>query len=113
MIERQIQSGGKSRAWVGNRPATAALLRDLAPHLGDIHGQHDPVVHPQPDIDADCHQHARQHIHFDGDEQSDRHPHQYACQYADGFDYADFVGYAHRHAFVRRQRRRGRNTGSG
>lgn len=41
VIERQIQSGGKSRAWVGNRPATAALLRDLAPHLGDIHGQHD------------------------------------------------------------------------
>jgi DNA repair protein RecN (Recombination protein N) len=41
LIEREIQSSGKSRALVGNRPATAALLRDLAPFLGDIHGQHD------------------------------------------------------------------------
>jgi len=41
LIEREIQSNGKSRALVGNRPATVALLRDLAPHLGDIHGQHD------------------------------------------------------------------------
>jgi len=41
LVEREIQSNGKSRALVGNRPATVALLRDLAPHLGDIHGQHD------------------------------------------------------------------------
>jgi DNA repair protein RecN (Recombination protein N) len=41
LVEREIQSSGKSRALVGNRPATAALLRDLAPFLGDIHGQHD------------------------------------------------------------------------
>src|SRR5690349_14980901 len=41
LIEREIQAGGKSRAFVANRPATAALLKDLAPHLGDIHGQHD------------------------------------------------------------------------
>lgn len=41
LIEREIQPGGKSRAFAGNRPATAALLRDLAPHLADIHGQHD------------------------------------------------------------------------
>jgi DNA repair protein RecN (Recombination protein N) len=41
LIEREIQANGKSRALVGNRPATAALLKDLAPHLGDIHGQHD------------------------------------------------------------------------
>jgi DNA repair protein RecN (Recombination protein N) len=41
LIEREIQASGKSRAMVGNRPATAALLKDLAPHLGDIHGQHD------------------------------------------------------------------------
>lgn len=40
LIEREIQANGKSRAFVGNRPATAALLKDLAPHLGDIHGQH-------------------------------------------------------------------------
>src|SRR5579872_3190451 len=41
LVEREIQAGGKSRALVGNRPATTALLRELAPHLGDIHGQHD------------------------------------------------------------------------
>jgi DNA repair protein RecN (Recombination protein N) len=41
LIEREILSNGKSRAFVNNRPATAALLRELAPHLGDIHGQHD------------------------------------------------------------------------
>lgn len=41
LIEREIQAGGKSRAFAGSRPATAALLRLLAPHLADIHGQHD------------------------------------------------------------------------
>ncbi len=41
LIEREILAGGKSRAFIGNRPATAALLKDLAPYLGDIHGQHD------------------------------------------------------------------------
>ena len=41
LIEREIQAAGKSRAFAGSRPATAALLRDLAPFLGDIHGQHD------------------------------------------------------------------------
>ncbi|HLH40279.1 MAG TPA: DNA repair protein RecN [Bryobacteraceae bacterium] len=41
LIEREILVNGKSRAFIANRPATAALLRDLAPYLGDIHGQHD------------------------------------------------------------------------
>ena len=41
LIEREIQSGGKSRAFVCNRPATASLLKNLAAHLADIHGQHD------------------------------------------------------------------------
>jgi DNA repair protein RecN (Recombination protein N) len=41
LIEREILAGGKSRAFVCNRPATAALLRDLASTLGDIHGQHE------------------------------------------------------------------------
>ncbi len=40
LVEREIQAGGKSRAFVCNRPATAALLKDLAVHLADIHGQH-------------------------------------------------------------------------
>lgn len=41
LIEREVLANGKSRAFVASRPATAALLRELAPHLGDIHGQHD------------------------------------------------------------------------
>jgi len=41
LIEREILTGGKSRAFVGSRPVSAALLRDLAPLLADIHGQHD------------------------------------------------------------------------
>ncbi|MBM3811153.1 MAG: DNA repair protein RecN [Acidimicrobiia bacterium] len=41
LLEREVQSSGKSRAFLGSRPVTAALLRQLAPHLGDIHGQHD------------------------------------------------------------------------
>jgi DNA repair protein RecN (Recombination protein N) len=41
LIEREIHASGKSRAFAGSRPVTAALLRDLGRHLGDIHGQHD------------------------------------------------------------------------
>jgi DNA repair protein RecN (Recombination protein N) len=41
LLDREIQSSGKSRVYVNNRPASVALLKDLAPHLGDIHGQHD------------------------------------------------------------------------
>lgn len=41
LIERELLANGKSRAWAASRPVTAALLRDLAPFLGDIHGQHD------------------------------------------------------------------------
>ena len=41
LVEREILSGGKSRAFVGSRPVSVSLLKDLAPHLGDIHGQHD------------------------------------------------------------------------
>ena len=41
LIEREILVNGKSRAFLGSRPVTASLLKDLAPHLGDIHGQHD------------------------------------------------------------------------
>ena len=41
LIEREISAEGKSRGFVQSRPVTLALLRDLAAHLGDIHGQHD------------------------------------------------------------------------
>jgi DNA repair protein RecN (Recombination protein N) len=41
LIEREILAGGKSRAFAGSRPAAVSLLRELAPLLGDIHGQHE------------------------------------------------------------------------
>src|SRR5690349_7734011 len=41
LIEREILAGGKSRAFVGSRPVSVSVLRELAPLLADIHGQHD------------------------------------------------------------------------
>jgi DNA repair protein RecN (Recombination protein N) len=41
LVEREILSNGKSRAFAASRPVTVTLLKDLAPLLGDIHGQHD------------------------------------------------------------------------
>jgi DNA repair protein RecN (Recombination protein N) len=49
LLEREILSEGKSRAFAASRPVTAALLKDLARHLGDIHGQHDQQRLFQPD----------------------------------------------------------------
>jgi DNA repair protein RecN (Recombination protein N) len=48
LIEREILSNGKSRVFVNSRPATVALLKDLAPQLGDIHGQHDQQLLFEP-----------------------------------------------------------------
>src|SRR5271170_2624897 len=53
LVEREILANGKSRAFVGNRPATAALLKELAPHLGDIHGQHDQQQLFSPAVQRD------------------------------------------------------------
>jgi DNA repair protein RecN (Recombination protein N) len=41
LIEREVLASGKSRAFLGNRPVTMALLREIALYLGDIHGQHE------------------------------------------------------------------------
>ena len=41
IIEREVTSNGKSRAFVANRPVTTSFLRRLAPALGDIHGQNE------------------------------------------------------------------------
>ncbi len=53
LIEREILASGKSRAFVGSRPVSAALLRDLAPALADIHGQHDQQLLFAPDAQRD------------------------------------------------------------
>ena len=49
LVEREILAGGKSRAFVGSRPVAVSLLKDLAPYLGDIHGQHDQQLLFIPD----------------------------------------------------------------
>src|SRR5438270_9841918 len=49
LIEREILASGKSRAFVGSRPVAASLLKELAPHLADIHGQHDQQLLFSPD----------------------------------------------------------------
>jgi DNA repair protein RecN (Recombination protein N) len=41
IVEREVLANGKSRGFVGGRPVTASVLKELARSLGDIHGQHD------------------------------------------------------------------------
>jgi DNA repair protein RecN (Recombination protein N) len=53
IVEREIQASGKSRAFAGGRPVTVGLLREVAPFLGDIHGQHDQQLLFSPDAQRD------------------------------------------------------------
>jgi DNA repair protein RecN (Recombination protein N) len=53
LVEREILASGKSRAFVGSRPVSVALLKDLAPFLGDIHGQHDQQLLFSPEAQRD------------------------------------------------------------
>ncbi len=48
LLDREIQANGKGRVYVNHRPASVALLKELAPHLGDIHGQHDQQLLFEP-----------------------------------------------------------------
>jgi DNA repair protein RecN (Recombination protein N) len=41
IIRRLVKADGGSRGFVNDQPASAALLRELAGHLIEIHGQHD------------------------------------------------------------------------
>ena len=41
IVRRLVKADGGSRGFVNDQPASAALLRDLAGHLVEIHGQHD------------------------------------------------------------------------
>jgi DNA repair protein RecN (Recombination protein N) len=40
-VRRIVKADGGSRAFVNDQPASAGLLRELGPHLVEIHGQHD------------------------------------------------------------------------
>jgi len=41
IIRREIASDGRNRVFINNQPSTVSALRELAPSLLDIHGQHD------------------------------------------------------------------------
>ena len=41
IVRRQVKADGGSRGFVNSQPASAALLREIAPYLVEIHGQHD------------------------------------------------------------------------
>jgi len=41
IVEREVSANGKSRAFVASKPVTTAFLKQLAPVLGDIHGQNE------------------------------------------------------------------------
>jgi len=41
LIRRRVRADGGSRAYVNDQPVGVALLRDLARHLVELHGQHD------------------------------------------------------------------------
>ncbi len=49
MIRRQVKADGGSKAFVNDQPASVALLRELAPALVELHGQHDDrgLVNPR------------------------------------------------------------------
>ncbi|QWC55797.1 DNA repair protein RecN [Erythrobacter sp. 3-20A1M] len=49
LIRRQLRADGGSKAFVNDQPAGVALLRELAPALVELHGQHDDrgLVNPR------------------------------------------------------------------
>ena len=49
LIKRRLKADGGSKAFVNDQPVGAALLRELAPHLVELHGQHDDrgLVNPR------------------------------------------------------------------
>jgi DNA repair protein RecN (Recombination protein N) len=44
ILRREISTGGKSRVFVNNQPATVAVLRQLAPYLANIHAQSESIL---------------------------------------------------------------------
>ncbi len=53
LLEREILASGKGRIYIGGRASTGAILRDIAPYLGDIHGQHDQQQLYRPESQRD------------------------------------------------------------
>jgi DNA repair protein RecN (Recombination protein N) len=49
ILKRRLKSDGASKAFVNDQPVGAALLREIAPYLVELHGQHDDrgLVNPR------------------------------------------------------------------
>jgi DNA repair ATPase RecN len=49
ILRRQLKQDGGSRAYINDQPVSVALLREIAPFLVEIHGQHDDrgLVNPR------------------------------------------------------------------
>jgi len=49
LVRRQLKADGGSKAFINDQPVGAALLRELAPFLVELHGQHDDrgLVNPR------------------------------------------------------------------
>ncbi|HVO12005.1 MAG TPA: DNA repair protein RecN [Vicinamibacteria bacterium] len=54
VIRREVNANGKGRASVNGTLVPVSLLRDLAPHVAAIHGQHEPqgLLDPQTHLDV-------------------------------------------------------------
>ncbi len=44
ILRREIAAAGKARVFINNQPATVAVLKLIAPHLGVIHAQNESIV---------------------------------------------------------------------
>jgi len=44
ILRREISLGGKGRVFVNNQPATVSVLKQLAPHLANIHAQNESLL---------------------------------------------------------------------
>jgi DNA repair protein RecN (Recombination protein N) len=44
ILRREIATNGKGRVFINNQPATVAVLRQIAPHLGAIHAQNETLA---------------------------------------------------------------------
>ena len=40
VVRREVSAEGRSRAWVNGSPTTIGVLKEIAPFLVDLHGQH-------------------------------------------------------------------------
>lgn len=54
IVRRELQASGKGRATVNGALVPASVLRELAPHLAVIHGQHEPqgLLDPETHLDV-------------------------------------------------------------